>query len=82
MTVLKAHFDGRVLVPDEPVDLPTNCALEVRVVPLKSPESSPDDKKALERLARLAKEVAKPDPGRADGAAEHDHYLYGSAKRG
>ena len=27
MTVVKAHFDGKVLVPDEPVDLPLNCAL-------------------------------------------------------
>ena len=23
MTVLRAHFDGKVFVPDEPVDLPT-----------------------------------------------------------
>ena len=31
MTILKAHFDGRVLVPDEPVDLPADTALELEV---------------------------------------------------
>jgi hypothetical protein len=30
---LRAHFDGRVLVPDEPVDLPVNQPLEVEVTP-------------------------------------------------
>lgn len=29
---LRAHFDGRVLVPDQPVDLPINQPLEVEVV--------------------------------------------------
>ena len=31
MTKLHAHFDGRVLIPDEPVDLPRGCTLEVEV---------------------------------------------------
>ena len=31
MTTLRAHFDGRVLVPDEPVDLPLGRSLEVQV---------------------------------------------------
>jgi hypothetical protein len=31
MTRLKAHFDGKVIVPDEPVDLPTNQKLIVHV---------------------------------------------------
>jgi hypothetical protein len=31
MTKLHAHFDGRVLIPDEPVDLPQDCTLEVHV---------------------------------------------------
>ena len=31
MTTLRAHFDGRFLVPDEPVDLPRDRALEVQV---------------------------------------------------
>ena len=31
MTRLTAHFDGKVIVPDEPVDLPTNQRLIVHV---------------------------------------------------
>ena len=29
--VLKAHFDGKVIVPDTPVDLPRNQSLTIRV---------------------------------------------------
>ena len=31
MTTLQAHFDGRVLVPDGPVDLPKDRPLEIEV---------------------------------------------------
>jgi hypothetical protein len=31
MTKLHAHFDGRVLIPDEPVDLPQGRTLELEV---------------------------------------------------
>ncbi|HUO09566.1 MAG TPA: hypothetical protein VM008_14750 [Phycisphaerae bacterium] len=31
MTTLKAHFDGHVIVPDEPVDLPMGRTLEIQV---------------------------------------------------
>jgi anti-sigma-K factor RskA len=33
MTVLKAYFDGKVFVPDEPVNVPADCDLEVSVEP-------------------------------------------------
>ena len=36
MTRLHAHFDGRVLIPDEPVDLPQGCTLEVHVQKIPS----------------------------------------------
>ena len=29
MTTFKAHFDGKALIPDEPVDLPTGTQLYV-----------------------------------------------------
>ena len=29
--IIRAHFDGRVIVPDEPLDLPVNEPLEVQV---------------------------------------------------
>jgi hypothetical protein len=28
---LKAHFDGRVFVPDQPVNMATDCAVELEV---------------------------------------------------
>ncbi len=31
MTTIRAHFDGKVIIPDEPVDLPTNPPLFVSV---------------------------------------------------
>ena len=43
MTALRAHFDGRVLIPDEPVDLPQNCALHLEVRPLSEATHSPMD---------------------------------------
>jgi hypothetical protein len=27
----RAHFDGKVIVPDEPVDLPANSSVEVEI---------------------------------------------------
>ena len=43
MITLRAHFDGHVLIPDEPVDLPQNCALHLEVHPLAEPPHSPMD---------------------------------------
>ena len=31
VVVIKAHYDGRVMVPDEPVDLPQNQVLIMRI---------------------------------------------------
>ena len=77
MTVLKAHFNGKVLVPDEPVDLPVNCVLEVRVAP--APKTTANGG-SLRRLVEVAKRFPVED-GPPDGAAQHDHYLYGTPKR-
>jgi hypothetical protein len=77
VTVLKAHFDGKVLVPDEPVDLPVGCALEVRVAKLSR---APAKGGSLHRLLELAKRFPVTD-GPLDGAEQHDHYLYDTPKR-
>jgi len=78
MTSLTAHFDGNVIVPEQPVDLPVGCRLEVRVRPLDSGESS---KSALAKLAELADHFPTNPKLPVDGAAEHDHYLYGVPKQ-
>jgi len=74
---LRAHFDGKVLVPDEPVDLPVSCALEVEVKPAGAASQSD---KPLARLLEVARRFPLTD-GPADGAAQHDHYLYGLPKK-
>jgi hypothetical protein len=59
MTVtIKAHFDGKVIVPDEPVDLPVDQPLEVELrTPVDSRQASggdlPSAEVIAERLARL-----------------------------
>ena len=40
MTTLRAHFDGRVLIPDEPVDLPRDRTLLLEVQEMTSPDNS------------------------------------------
>ncbi len=76
MTILKAHFDGKVLVPDGPVDLPVNCSLELAVRQLEGKEGKP-----LLDLLRELESIPPNTDWPTDGAAQHDHYLYGTAKR-
>lgn len=78
MTTFRAHFDGEVLVPYGPVDLPTGCTLEVRAAPLASDESKD---LPLRRLAAAVEQFPDNPDAPLDGAQQHDHYLYGTAKR-
>lgn len=62
--VIKAHYDGKVIVPDEPVDLPadTQVTAEIRTI---LPHSNADEiarrKAAWRRLSsRVVKGVAIP----------------------
>ena len=41
MKTVRAHFDGKVLVPDEPVDLPLNLSLELKVLSRAEVDNSP-----------------------------------------
>jgi hypothetical protein len=51
---IRAHFDGRVIVPDEPLDLPVDQALRVDLTPI-SPETEAlaveERRAALRRVA-------------------------------
>jgi hypothetical protein len=77
MTLLRAHFDGKVLVPTGPVDLPIGQELEVQVTPVQG-NGEPT---LLNRLAELGESLpANPDVP-TNGAAQHDHYLYGLPKK-
>jgi hypothetical protein len=94
---LRAHFDGKVIVPDEPVDLPRDCALEVEVREAGNGEEAvtprnrdSDYRPATEKidgrtpLQQLLKELADlpDDPSTPDDlAAQKNHYLYGQPKQ-
>jgi hypothetical protein len=79
MIDFNAHFDGRAIVPEEPVDLPLDRSFVVHVeaagpAGLKA-KGSPGS--ALEWLAEHAVEDELP----VDLSSQHDHYLYGTPKR-
>ncbi len=53
MTTIKAHFDGKTFVPDEPVDMPVNTQVTLLVEGLESAQVE-GQLKALEELEKLA----------------------------
>ncbi|HXP88661.1 MAG TPA: hypothetical protein VN841_28280 [Bryobacteraceae bacterium] len=72
MTV-NAHFDGKVIIPDEPLDLPPNQALIVQIQPV----DARDEIVREPALSWLADHAVENDTLPADLAERHDHYLYG-----
>lgn len=72
MTV-SAHFDGKVIVPDEPLDLPPNQALIVQIQAVGG-KDEPGDEPAL---AWIAANAVDTDALPVDLADRHDQYLYG-----
>jgi hypothetical protein len=73
--MVNAHFDGKVIIPDEPLNLPPSQALGVQIEPLGGePEES--------ALAWIAANSVDSDALPTDLAHEHDHYLYGRPKKG
>ena len=69
---ITAHFDGRVIVPDEPVQLPAGQQLRVHLELVEPPPA---------RFADLLQFAADLPDAPSDLAAQHDHYLYGSPKQ-
>ena len=68
---INAHFDGKVIVPDEPVQLPVGQPLLVRL------EVAPPQP----RFAALLGFAADLPGAPSDLAACHDDYLAGEAGR-
>ncbi len=65
--VIRAHFDGSVLVPDEPVELPQDCPLEIQVRILSDAEElSQKDYTPLYQLIGMVPE------GPTDASIHHD----------
>ncbi len=79
MKILTAHFDGKVLVLGGPVELPVDCALKVQVEPLRNAPVLPAQERPLVRLLRALEDLPQNSDWPVDGAAQHDHYLYGAS---
>jgi hypothetical protein len=77
MRTVKARFDGRVFVPEQPVDVPVGSVLEIPLAGPCGEALAPPPLAAL--LAALEQWPANPE-WPADGAAQHDHYLCGTPK--
>jgi len=77
---IKAHFDGKVFVPDEPVNVPTGQAVTV-AVPHTSDSDRASEQGTLAELADWAETLPPLPDSPGDAAAQHDHYLYGTPKR-
>jgi hypothetical protein len=73
---VNAHFDGKVIVPDEPLDLPPNQALIVQIERVGA--LAPAEESAL---AWIAANAVDSDALPTDLADQHDHYLYGRPKK-
>ncbi len=54
MVRLTARYDGKVLIPDQPLDLPTDTPLEITIQPSAPPPAGDDP---LMKLYGLGKEV-------------------------
>lgn len=76
MTV-KAHFDGKVIVPDEPLDLLPNQALILQIQTVGGQIATAEGA----ALAWIAANAVDSDALPADLADRHDHYLYGRSSR-
>jgi hypothetical protein len=75
---ITARFDGRVFVPDGPVDLPAGRRVQILVDSGEAPVAPPN-LPLSDLLADLRCLPENPE-WPADGAAQHDHYLYGTPK--
>lgn len=75
--ILTVTFDGSVLRPDTPLELEPNKRYLITIVSLDNNSSQVTAADAWDVLEDFAGTVDAPD----DWASQHDHYLYGTAKR-
>jgi hypothetical protein len=68
---VSAHFDGKVIVPDEPLDLPPNQALIVQIQAVVRNDISGDES----ALTWIASNAIDSDALPVDLADQHDRYL-------
>lgn len=61
MTTLRARFDGRVLIPETPVNLPTGSVLELTVVEAGTAEAPAGNLEKLKMWLRKPPSVTEED---------------------
>lgn len=69
MVSIRAHYDGKVFVPDEPVDVPPNSRVRLLLVEDSSVE------RPLLGLLRVVEQVPDDPSWPPNGAVEHDHHF-------
>jgi hypothetical protein len=80
MIAFNAHFDGKVIVPEHAVDLPRDRSFVVSVE-VSGNEDPSGENAPLHALQWIA-ENAVDDELPSDLSSQHDHYLYGTPKKG
>ena len=73
---INAHYDGKVIVPDEPLDLPPNQPLVVGIDSIS--RAGLADESALTWIAENSCDSPQL---RFDLSHQHDRYLYGIPKK-
>ncbi len=73
---INAHFDGKVIVPDQPVDLPVNQPLILEVQSASIARSVVTES----AIAWIAANAVQKDDLPADLSSAHDLYLYSTQK--
>ncbi len=72
--VVTVIFDGQTLRPEKPLNLTPNQKYEIVI---KTEKSTSEKKDGWDVIESLIGSVSAPE----DWSIEHDHYLYGSAKK-
>jgi predicted DNA-binding antitoxin AbrB/MazE fold protein len=76
---IHAIYENGVFRPLEPVDLPDKSTVEIAGVHVLKAPAEPV--LPLMRLVEVAQRFPSNPDAPTDGAAQHDHYLYGTPKR-
>jgi predicted DNA-binding antitoxin AbrB/MazE fold protein len=79
--VIHAFYENGVFRPQEPVELPDGCQVELVLREKRLDDSRATDGQPLVNLASIAAAHPQNPDAPSDLASQHDHYLYGAAKR-
>jgi predicted DNA-binding antitoxin AbrB/MazE fold protein len=79
--VIHAVFENGVFRPTEPVELPESCQVELLIHEQNPAKPHSSTSTPLAKLAAIAGAHPENSELPIDLAAQHDHYLYGTARR-